>query len=178
MATTAAIIAASVATAASVGSGAYQASQSGGGSTRQPRFVTPPEAPYERALREYTTRLLAQGATSQPMSLLQYIAGGQQGGFNLGNTAETPGEMVGLRQVGSKGQQIPWGTPGQSQLTPEQLMFLASEPHTRVGDNPRINREVNQAKRLGRLEDLPQTTQRQGREANLRKKLQGTPFGG
>ena len=59
---TIAIVAAS---AISAGSGAYSASQAGGGgaggSRRPPNFVQPPEPAYERALRHYTTRLLAQG---------------------------------------------------------------------------------------------------------------------
>src|SRR5439155_2406665 len=125
---TIAIVAAS---AISAGSGAYSASQAGGGgaggSRRPPNFVQPPEPAYERALRHYTTRLLAQGAASVPPSFLDYVASGGTAKFDMGDTRMTAPEYRSL-ELDPKGHAIPRVDPGQSQLTLDQLLYLANAP--------------------------------------------------
>jgi hypothetical protein len=156
---------------ASIGSSAYSASQSGGGSGsgRAPSFANVPEPAYERALREYTARLLAQGAASTPPSFLDFVASGGKAKFDLGNTSLTPGEAVALRTVSRGGGTIPWVDPGQARLTPEQIMFAASQGGP--GVTPGIKREARQLALLQALMGKEQTPQRQTREKKIKGRL-------
>jgi len=145
---------------------------------RAPLFAQTPEPGYERALREYTSRLLAQGATSVPPSLHQWLASGGTAKLDLGNTAFTPGEMVGLGMVGKQGQPVPWTSPGQQQLTPAQIMFIAAQGKGSIGDTKQIQQSVNEFKRLQKLEGLKQTPKREKRESRIAGKLSksGSPL--
>jgi hypothetical protein len=168
---TIAIVAAS---AVSAGSSAYSASQAGGGAGggRAPRYSQPPEPRYERALRHYTARLLAQGATSVPPSFLDYVASGGTAKFDLGDTRMTPGEAISL------GEFAPFKVaPGQRQLTLDQLLYLSNLPPGSLGAGAALRREGSQYRRLQKLEGERQTPGRERREERLTKKLKKTDFG-
>src|SRR5438046_7364927 len=169
---TIAIVAAS---AISAGSGAYSASQAGGGgaggSRRPPNFVQPPEPAYERALRHYTTRLLAQGAASVPPSFLDYVSSGGTAKFDLGDTRMTVGEARGVGEFGPKGQPIPRYDQGQGQLTLDQMLYLAHAPKGGFGTTPGIKKAGQEYKKLQTLEGKKQTPHREKREEKLRGKL-------
>ncbi len=175
-----ATIAAVVSAVAVVGTSAYSASQAGGGAAgtgRAPNFKTPPEPTYERALRHYTARLLAQGAASVPPSFLDYVASGDTATFNLGDTRMTTPEARGLGEFGPKGEPIPRADPGQKQLTLDQMLYLAHAPKGGFGTTPGIIQAGKEYERLQTLEGKEQTAQRQKREARLTKKLKKTGFG-
>jgi len=178
---TIAIVAAS---AISAGSGAYSASQAGGGgaggSRRPPNFVQPPEPAYERALRHYTTRLLAQGAASVPPSFLDYVASGGTAKFDLGNTQMSPQESLAVGQFGHGGKAPPWVQPGQTQRTLDQLVYIANLPKGAIGAGAAgagIRKGAAEYKKLQMLEGEDQTPRRQKREAGLKQKLSKTGFG-
>ena len=170
-----ATIAAIAASAVSIGTSAYQASQAGGGaggSGRAPRFAQPPEPAYERALRRYTTRLLAQGAASVPPSFLDYVSSGGTAKFDLGDTRMTPGEAKSI------GEFQPRVDPGQKQLTLDQLLYLSQRPPGSLGQDPRLRMAGQEYRTLQRLEGKPeQGPGRVAREQRLTQKLKKTDFG-
>src|SRR5438874_1921837 len=165
------------AVAVAAGSAAYQASQQGGGSTRAPRFIGPPEPAYERALRHYTSRLLAQGASSVPPSFLDFVASGGKATFDIGDPRMTVGEARGVGEFDSKGRPIPRYQPGQQQLTLDQMLYLAHAPKGGFGTTPGIKKAGQEYKKLQTLEDKKQTPHREKREEKLRGKLEKTGFG-
>lgn len=138
---------------------------------KRPIFAMPPEPGYEKALREYTARLLAQGASVVPPSFTDFVGSGGKATFNMGNTALTPGEAVGLGEVGRGGQPVPFMQPGQTSLTPQQIMFIASLGGGKIGATPQIKQEGRQMTKLSTLESKPQTTGRTAKEEKLAGKI-------
>lgn len=164
MATAATIAAAAAAASAagSIGTAAYQASQGGPAGPKQRKI---PLTPYMAAFERYNARLLAQNETNQPPSFGDWLKSGGTATFPINNPGFTPQEARRLGIVGPHGTQVPFVSPGQSMLTPEQQLYLGYQQHK----GP-LFKAYRENQRIGRLEGMPQTAGREAREARLRSR--------
>lgn len=146
MATAAAIAAAAIGAAGSVAGGvlssqgASKAAKAGKGSEH--RFPLPP---YQHALEQYYTRLLASNLNNVAPSFGSYVASGGAATFPMHDTGFTPQEARDLRLVGPRGGAIPFVGKDQTALTPEQELFIGSQQKSKgapLGRAYHINQRI------------------------------------
>src|SRR5580765_4994465 len=171
MATAAAIAAAAIGAAGSIGGGilssqgAAKAAAAGRPSTH--KFPLPK---YQQGLESYYTRLLAQNLTNVPPSFGSYVQSGGTETFPINNPGFTPRESRELGIVGPRGQAVPFVNPGQNQLTPEQALYLGYQKSRNPGADPNdpLVKAFRINQRIGRIEGRPDTPARDAREQRLR----------
>jgi len=142
---TAAVIA-GVGTAATVGMGAYQASQTPSGPGATPTISKLPQDPVSQAMRQYYARMTVANQGQMPPSFQSIIASGgdmSKAKFPLIQPGLTPNEAAGLGFVGGHGETIPYVSAQAAQasqttapgaagptgmnLSPDQTFYMAQE---------------------------------------------------
>jgi len=133
----AAITAAVIGAAVTVGTTAYTASQSsGGGGSQNPNIKPAPQDPLDKTMRTYYDRLTVANANTRYPSFAEYINSGgdpAKAQMDVKIPDLKPSEAAALGFVGGHGEQIP--TVSQAglasgditKLTPEQTLYLSQE---------------------------------------------------
>jgi len=192
--TTAAVVSAVAATAAT-GMGAAQqagAFDSGGSGTAGTKIYRTPEDPQDRAIKDYSYRMAMQNVDKTYPSFMDFLKGGGQSEdakFDLTVPEMTPEEAAALHFTGGRGEAIPYMSPediASGRMSPTQRMYLArtrardawargqkpgawaSRGENAWGRIHRFERKANE------LEALPDTQQRQNRIERLREKRTNT----
>ncbi|SRR6266852_955586 len=169
----AAITAAGSATAATVSSqGAKAAAKAGKGQQHKV-----PLTPYQNAFERHLYRELALNQNAQPPSFADYIQSGGTATFPITDPGYTPKELRSLGMVGPRGQQIPFGLPSESQLTPQQALYLGYQQN-REGLTTPNTRAYALNQRIQQLLGQQQTTGRTAREQRLRARRDQLISGG
>jgi|SRR5215467_9025774 len=142
---TAAVIA-GVGTAATVGTQAYQASQTPTGPGKNPTISKLPQDPLSKAMRDYYARLMMTNQGVQPPTFQSVIESGgdmSKAQMPITQPGMTPQEASTFGFTGPHGEPVPYVSPTQAQasqqpgpggapppgmtLTPEQNFFMAQE---------------------------------------------------
>lgn len=161
-AATAAVVAGTVATVASVGMGVAQqtgalggGSSSGSGSFKEQQLKG--FAP-TKGLQSYSARLLAENATATRPTLQEFAASGGTAKYPITDPGFTPGEAADLSIVDPhSGKPIPFVNKGQTELTTAQQMFLGQQRARQGATGPLAQYGMASA-RLGNLQTKGQTT--------------------
>ncbi len=169
----AAIVAAAIGAVGAIGGGvlASQGAKSAAKAAR-PRQQTIPIPPFAKAGQELVARDLALNMNAVPPSFIDFVKSGGQATFPFQDPGMTPLEARQLGVVGPAGEQIPFVGRGQSQLTPQQLMYLGFQLANlkgAAGKSPLANL-YRTTRREEHLETLPQDPKRVARESRLKSK--------
>jgi hypothetical protein len=173
----AAITAAAIGAAATIGTTAYTMSQqSGGGGSTNPKFAQTPQNPQDKAMRDYYDRLTVENVDKTYPGFGAYLQSGgdpDKAKFDLTVPGMKPSEAAALGIVGGRGESVPYvdpktglpTTPSNS-LTPEQTLYLAQERRRQAaatGQDPNkstwATRAVSTANTLDRVNQRLQDLQ-------------------
>jgi len=159
----------------------------------RPRQQTIPIPPFAKAGQELVARDLALNMNAVPPSFIDFVKSGGQATFPFQDPGISPLEARQLGIVGKQGQQVPFVQRGQTQLTPQQQLYLGLQLSQLKGaphDDPlaRLYRQEVLRQSLLNKPQTPGRVKREGRisanEEGIKKRLgersriAGTLFGG
>src|SRR5215471_20689970 len=139
MAAITAAVVGGVATAASAGMSAYQASQTPA-TGANPKYTQAPQNPQDKAMKDYFDRVTVANAAKTYPSFSGFLQSGgdpSKAQFPMTMPNLTPNEAASLGFVGGKGEPIPGvsqasvsgdpNVPQTTSLTRDQMMYMAKE---------------------------------------------------